>query len=62
MRSAKVRTSKSSAYRDSDAALGKEFIKTLNMTCPKCPFEILEDEGAQLYAVNSIPHTMLIDI
>ncbi len=23
--------------------------------------EILESEGAQLYAVNSIPHTVLID-
>ena len=48
--------------RDQDAAAWKESIKKLNMTWPQMSdLKFWQSEGAQLYAVNSIPHTVLID-
>lgn len=47
---------------DQDAAAWKEAIKKLNMTWPQMSdLKFWQCEGAQLYAVNSIPHTVLID-
>lgn len=47
---------------DQDAAAWKESIKKLNMTWPQMSdLKFWQSEGAQLYAVNSIPHTVLID-
>ena len=40
----------------------KEAIKKLNITWPQMSdLKFWQSEGAQLYAVNSIPHTVLID-
>jgi len=37
-------------------------IKKMNMTWPQMSdLKFWQSEGAQLYAVNSIPHTVLID-
>ncbi|WP_303012696.1 TlpA disulfide reductase family protein [uncultured Bacteroides sp.] len=47
---------------DQDGAAWKEAIKKLNMTWPQMSdLKFWQSEGAQLYAVNSIPHTVLID-
>ena len=47
---------------DQNADSWKEAIKTLKMTWPQMSdLKYWNSEGAQLYAVNSIPHTMLID-
>ena len=47
---------------DQDAAAWKESISKLNMTWPQMSdLKFWQSEGAQLYAVNSIPHTVLID-
>lgn len=47
---------------DQDATAWKEAIKKLNMTWPQMSdLKFWQCEGAQLYAVNSIPHTVLID-
>lgn len=47
---------------DQDAAAWKEAIKKLNMTWPQMSdLKLWQSEGAQIYAVGSIPHTMLID-
>lgn len=47
---------------DKDAAAWKESIEKLNMTWPQMSdLKYWQSEGAQLYAVNSIPHTVLID-
>ncbi len=47
---------------DQDSAAWKEAIKKLNMTWPQMSdLKFWQSEGAQLYAVNSIPHTVLID-
>ena len=43
-------------------AAWKEAIKKLDMTWPQMSdLKFWQSEGAQLYAVNSIPHTVLID-
>ena len=45
-----------------DGAAWKEAIKKMNMTWPQMSdLKFWQSEGAQLYAVNSIPHTVLID-
>ena len=47
---------------DQDGAAWKEAINKLNMTWPQMSdLKFWQSEGAQLYAVNSIPHTVLID-
>lgn len=47
---------------DQDGAAWKESIKTLKMTWPQMSdLKFWQSEGAQIYAVNSIPHTILID-
>ena len=47
---------------DQDAEAWKESIKSLKMTWPQMSdLKLWQNEGAQLYAVNSIPHTVLID-
>lgn len=47
---------------DQDGAVWKEAIKKLDMTWPQMSdLKFWQSEGAQLYAVNSIPHTVLID-
>lgn len=47
---------------DQDGASWKEAIKKLNMTWPQMSdLKYWNNEGAQMYAVNSIPHTILID-
>lgn len=47
---------------DADANSWKEAIKKLNITWPQMSdLKYWGSEGAQLYAVNSIPHTILID-
>lgn len=47
---------------DAKAEGWKEAIKKLNMTWPQMSdLKYWNSEGAQLYAVNSIPHTVLID-
>lgn len=47
---------------DQDDAAWKESIKKMNMTWPQMSdLKFWQSEGAQLYAVNSIPHTVLID-
>lgn len=47
---------------DQDGADWKEAIKKMNMTWPQMSdLKYWQSEGAQLYAVNSIPHTILID-
>ena len=47
---------------DQDEAAWKEAIKNLNMTWPQMSdLKFWQSEGGQLYAVNSIPHTILID-
>lgn len=47
---------------DRDAAAWKESIKQMNMTWPQMSdLKFWQSEGAQLYAVNSIPHVVLID-
>ncbi|HJD76125.1 MAG TPA: AhpC/TSA family protein [Bacteroides reticulotermitis] len=47
---------------DQDGAAWKESIKTLGMTWPQMSdLKFWQSEGAQIYAVNSIPHTILID-
>ena len=47
---------------DQDAAAWKTAIEKLNMTWPQMSdLKFWQSEGAQLYAVNSIPHTVLID-
>ncbi|MDD3039824.1 TlpA disulfide reductase family protein [Bacteroides sp.] len=47
---------------DQDEAAWKEAIKSMNMTWPQMSdLKFWQSEGAQLYAVNSIPHTVLID-
>lgn len=47
---------------DQDDAAWKDAIKKLNMTWPQMSdLKFWQSEGAQLYAVNSIPHTVLID-
>ena len=47
---------------DQDGAAWKEAIKKMNMTWPQMSdLKFWQSEGAQLYAVNSIPHTVLID-
>lgn len=47
---------------DQDDAAWKEAIKKMNMTWPQMSdLKFWQSEGAQLYAVNSIPHTVLID-
>ncbi|WP_294480385.1 redoxin domain-containing protein [uncultured Bacteroides sp.] len=47
---------------DQDGAGWKEAIKKLNMTWPQMSdLKFWQSEGAQLYAVGSIPHTVLID-
>ena len=47
---------------DQDGAAWKEAIKKLDMTWPQMSdLKFWQSEGAQLYAVNSIPHTVLID-
>ena len=47
---------------DQSADAWKEAIKKLNITWPQMSdLKGWQNEGAQLYAVNSIPHTMLVD-
>ena len=47
---------------DQDGAAWKESIKKLNMTWPQMSdLKFWQSKGAQLYAINSIPHTVLID-
>lgn len=47
---------------DKDGNAWKEAIKSLNITWPQMSdLKFWQCEGAQLYAVNSIPHTVLID-
>lgn len=47
---------------DQDGAAWKEAIKKMDMTWPQMSdLKFWQCEGAQLYAVNSIPHTVLID-
>ena len=47
---------------DQDGAAWKEAIKKLDMTWPQMSdLKYWNCEGAQLYAVSSIPHTVLID-
>lgn len=47
---------------DQDGAAWKESIKKLNMTWPQMSdLKFWQSEGAQLYAINSIPHTVLFD-
>lgn len=47
---------------DQDPAAWKESIQKMNMTWPQMSdLKFWQSEGAQLYAVNSIPHTVLID-
>ncbi len=47
---------------DQDGDAWKEAIKQMNMTWPQMSdLKFWQSEAAQLYAVNSIPHTMLID-
>ena len=47
---------------DQDADKWKDAIKKLNITWPQMSdLKGWQNEGAQLYAVNSIPHTMLVD-
>ena len=47
---------------DQDGAAWKEAIKKMDMTWPQMSdLRFWQSEGAQLYAVNSIPHTVLID-
>ena len=47
---------------DKDEAAWKTGIKNLNITWPQMSdLKYWQSEGAQLYAVNSIPHTVLID-
>ena len=47
---------------DRDAEAWKKGIKDLKITWPQMSdLKYWECEGAQIYAVNSIPHTMLID-
>ncbi|GCB33925.1 TlpA disulfide reductase family protein [Bacteroides faecalis] len=47
---------------DQDEAAWKEAIKKMDMTWPQMSdLKFWQSEGAQLYAVNSIPHTILID-
>lgn len=47
---------------DQDGAAWKEAIKTLNITWPQMSdLKFWQSEGAQLYAINSIPHTVLVD-
>lgn len=47
---------------DQDAAAWKEAIKKLKMTWPQMSdLKFWDSKGAQLYAINSIPHTVLID-
>lgn len=47
---------------DKDGAAWKEAIKNMKMTWPQMSdLKFWQSEGAQLYAVNSIPHTVLID-
>lgn len=47
---------------DQDGAAWKAALEKLNMTWPQMSdLKYWQSEGAQLYAVNSIPHTVLID-
>lgn len=47
---------------DQDGAAWKEAIKKMNMTWPQMSdLKFWQSEGAQLYAVSGIPHTVLID-
>ena len=47
---------------DQDAAAWKAAIKNMNMTWPQMSdLKLWNNEGAQIYAVNSIPHTILVD-
>lgn len=47
---------------DQDDAAWKESINKMNMTWPQMSdLKFWQSEGAQLYAVSSIPHTVLID-
>lgn len=47
---------------DQDDAAWKEAINKMNMTWPQMSdLKFWQSEGAQLYAVSSIPHTVLID-
>ncbi|MDE6822662.1 TlpA disulfide reductase family protein [Bacteroides acidifaciens] len=47
---------------DQDGAAWKESIKKMNMTWPQMSdLKFWQSKGAQLYAINSIPHTVLID-
>lgn len=47
---------------DQDAAAWKAAIKNMNMTWPQMSdLKLWNSEGAQIYAVNSIPHTILVD-
>lgn len=47
---------------DQDGAAWKEAIKKLNITWPQMSdLKFWQSQGAKLYAVNSIPHTVLID-
>ena len=47
---------------DQDADKWKDAIKKLNITWPQMSdLKGWQNKGAQLYAVNSIPHTMLVD-
>lgn len=47
---------------DQDATAWKDAIKKLNMTWPQMSdLKYWQSEGAQLYAVTGIPHTVLID-
>ena len=49
-------------WLNQDGAAWKEAINKLNMTWPQMSdLKFWQSEGAQLYAVNSIPHTVLID-
>ena len=53
---------KKTAVGTKDGAAWKEAINKLNMTWPQMSdLKFWQSEGAQLYAVNSIPHTVLID-
>ncbi len=47
---------------DANADAWKEAIKKLNITWPQMSdLKYWNNEGAQMYAVNSIPHTILVD-
>ena len=47
---------------DKDGEAWKESIKSLHITWPQMSdLKFWNSEGAQLYAVNSIPHTVLVD-